>query len=166
MDKLGLNLTSLVAQLINFTILLVVLRLFAYKPILRMLDSRTARIKEGLALAEKAREDAAKGEQEMKAQLNAARQEGQNVLAQAAKLGEQVKEEARVGAKLEAEALMAKAQAEAKREREKTIDELRREFSDIAVLAAEKVINKTLDKKAHERLIEDTLQSSALLKKN
>ncbi len=166
MGDLGINLPTLIAQLVNFIILLVILRLFVYKPLVGMLDNRANRIRESVSLAEKTREEAAKAEQEMRAQMDAARQEGQKVLAQASKLGEQVKEEARGEAKREAEVLMAKAKADAEREREKTLDELRKQFSDIAVLAAEKVIDKTLDKKAHERLIEETLEASPLLKKN
>jgi F-type H+-transporting ATPase subunit b len=165
LDKLGINLPILLAQLINFTILLVVLYVAAYKPILRMLDSRSARIKESMETAQKVKEQAARAEEEVKAQLNEARREGQAAIAQASQLGERVKEEARQEARQEAQGLMAKAKAEIEKEREKAIDELRTEFADIAILAAGRVIKESLDKKAHQRLVQEALEESSLLKK-
>ena len=47
---------------------------------------------------------------------------------------------------------------EIQREREESYNQLRQEFVDLAILAAEKVINKSLDKKAHQQLIEETLK--------
>jgi len=61
-------------------------------------------------------------------------------------------------ARQEAEALIAKARAEIDREREEGFDQLRKEFVDLAMLAAEKVINQSLDKQLHQRLIEETLE--------
>ena len=53
MDELGLNVPVLVAQLVNFFLLLVILRLFLYRPILDMLDRRSQRIREGVEAADK-----------------------------------------------------------------------------------------------------------------
>ena len=64
MDKLGINLGYLVSQIVNFTLLAVLLYFVAYKPILRMLDERSARIKKGLEDAETASRRAAEMEQE------------------------------------------------------------------------------------------------------
>lgn len=162
---LGINLPTLLAQIINFLILLVLLYLVAYKPILRMLDQRSAKIKESLELAELNKEKAARAEEEIKAQLEAARKEGQSVIAQASQIGERVKEEARQEARQEAGALIARARDEIQRERDEAMDELRKEFVDIAILAAGKVINESLDKAKHRRLIEEVLEESSALKK-
>jgi F0F1-type ATP synthase membrane subunit b/b' len=51
-------------------------------------------------------------------------------------------------------------------ERDRIIDDLRREFVDISISAAEKVIKETLDKERHRRLIEETLEESATFKEN
>ena len=165
MEKLGINIPVLLAQLVNFTILLILLYLFAYKPLLKTLDNRSARIKESMDMAQKIKEQAARTEVEVKAQLDAARQEGQAMIAQASQVGERVKEEAKQGARQEAQAVMVRAKAEMDREREKVVDELRKEFADIAILAAGKVIKESLDKKAHERLIQEVLEQSSLKKK-
>jgi len=68
LKSLGINLPSLLAQIINFTILLVVLYLLAYKPLLKILDERRRRIQEGLESAEQAKERLARAEDEVAAQ--------------------------------------------------------------------------------------------------
>ena len=160
MGDLGINLGSLIAFLVTFIVLIVLLRLVAYKPIIKMLDERSARIKESMEQAEAIKEKTAHAEETIKAQIEAGRKEGQAIVAQASQVGERVKEEARAEARQEAEALIAKARAEIDRERIESIDQLRKEFVDLAILAAEKVIDESLDKKAHQRLIEDVLEQS------
>ena len=165
MEGLGINWGLLIAFVVNFIILFVILSLVAYKPIVKMLSERQAKIKESMDLAEKIRQDSAHSEEEIKAYLETARKEGQNVVAQASQIGERLKEEARQSARQEAESLIEKARGEIQREREKSVEELRAEFADIAILAAEKVINETLDKKKHQKIINDVLKESASLKK-
>ncbi len=165
LGSLGINGALLIAFLVNFAILFVILSLFAYKPIVKMLNDRQTKIKESMELAEKIRQDSARSEEEIKSHLETARKEGQNVVAQASQIGERLKEEARQSARQEAESLITKARAEIQREREKSVEDLRAEFADIAILAAEKVINETLDKKKHQKIINDVLKESAALKK-
>ncbi len=63
MDELGLNLPVLIAQVVNFFLLLVLLRIFLYKPILEMLDRRAQRVKEGMEAADESKERASAAEQ-------------------------------------------------------------------------------------------------------
>jgi len=165
MEGLGINLPLLIAFVVNFIVLFVILSFLAYKPITKMLNERQAKIKESMEQAEKIRQDAARSEEEIKAHLEQARKDGQGVIAQATQIGERVKEEAKQGARQEAESLIARARSEIQREREKSTEELRAEFADIAILAAEKVINETLDKKKHRKIINEVLKESATLKK-
>ena len=74
---LGINGPSLIAYLINFVLLLGILTLFAYKPLLRVLDQRSERIRESLEAADRAREEASSSRQAIEGQLNEARREGQ-----------------------------------------------------------------------------------------
>jgi F-type H+-transporting ATPase subunit b len=158
MADLGINLGSLIAFLVTFVILLALLGLVAYKPIIRMLDERSARIKESMEQAEHIKEKSAHAEETIKAQIEAGRKEGQAIVAQASQIAERVKEEARAAARQEAESLIDKARVEIERERVESIDQLRKEFVDLAILAAEKVINESLDREAHQRLIEEVLE--------
>jgi len=162
---LGINLPTLLAQIINFIILFGLLYLVAYKPIMRMLDERSRKIKEGVEQAETMKEQAASADEEVKKQLAAAGKEGQERIARAVRAGEDVKQKARGEAKQEAEALIARARTEIQRERDEAIGELREEFADLTVLAAEKVIDRSLDKEAHRQLIDKVLEESSALKK-
>jgi F-type H+-transporting ATPase subunit b len=162
LKSLGINLPSLLAQLINFTILLVVLYLFAYKPLLKMLDERKRRIQEGLDAAEQAKDHLARAEEEVASQIERSRQEGQALIGQAQQAAARIQEEARQQAHADHDALLARARGEIQLERDSAIAHLRREFADLTITAAEKVINQSLDRRAHQRLIDETLAESAL----
>ncbi len=162
---LGINWHGLFAQIVSFVILVGLLLFVAYKPITKMLDERSNKIKESIDQAEFVKQQVAKTEQMVQEQLAQARKQGQDLIAQASQIGERLKEEARQQAKQDAEAIVARAQTEIRAEREEIIDKLRGEFVDIAILAAEKVINKALDKETHKQLIQQTLEESTKLKK-
>ncbi len=161
---LGINVPTLLAQLINVVILLVVLYFVAYKPVMRMLDERSKRIKDSMEQADAIKEQAARAEEEMKKQLAAANKEGQERIDKSVKAGEEIKEKARQGARQEAEVLIARARDEIKRERDEAIGELRKEVADLTIAAAEKVIDRSLDKKAHRELIDKVMEESDALK--
>jgi F-type H+-transporting ATPase subunit b len=165
MGELGINLGALLAFLISFVILLVLLSVVLYKPVTKMLDERAAKIKESMEQVEHIKKESARAEETVKAQIETGRKEGQAIVAQASQIGEKVKEEARAEARQQAESLIAKARLEIERERQEGFDQLRQEFVDLAILAAEKVINQSLDKKAHQRLIEEVLEEGTGTKK-
>jgi F-type H+-transporting ATPase subunit b len=163
--SLGINMPVLLAQIINFIILFGLLYLVAYKPIMRMLDERSRKIKESMEQTEHIKQQAERAEEEAKKRINAAAKEGQEAVARAVKTGEEVKREAQEQAKQEAEALIVRARSEIQHERDEAIDELREEFADITIEAAGKVIDRTLDKKAHREIIQKVLDESTTLKK-
>ncbi len=165
MEGLGISLPTLVAQIINFAILFGLLYLVAYKPIMRMLDERSRKIRESMEQTEFIKEQAAHAEEEVKKQIEAAGREGQEVIARAVRTGEEVKREAQQEARQEAESLIARARIEIQRERDDAIDELRKEFADLTILAAGKVIDRSLDKEAHRQLIDKVLEESTTLRK-
>jgi len=162
---LGINLPVLLAQVVNVVILLGLLYLVAYKPIMRMLDERSRRIKESMEQADSIKEQAARAEEEVKKQLEAASREGQERIARAVRVGEEVKQKAQQEARQEAEVLISRARTEIQRERDEAIDELRKEVADLTILAAGKVIDRSLDKEAHRQLIDKVLEESTTLKK-
>ncbi|MBE9522705.1 MAG: F0F1 ATP synthase subunit B [Proteobacteria bacterium] len=163
---LGLTLPSFIGQLINFLILLGLLTFFGYKPIRRMLDERSNRIKQSMEQAEATKKEYENARIEVEKQISKGRDEGQSIVGQAAQAGERIKEEARQEARKEAQAIVDRTREELERDRDKIVDELRKEFVDTAILAAEKVISETLDKEKHRSLIEKTLKESAALRRN
>ena len=165
MEGLGINLPTLIAQVINFAILLGLLYLVAYKPIMRMLEERSQKVKESMEQTELIKQQAERAEEEVKKQIKAAGREGQEMIARAVRSGEDTKQKAQQDAKQDAESLIARAQVEIQRERDEAIGELRKEFADLTILAAGKVIDRSLDKKAHRQLIDKVLKESTTLKK-
>jgi F-type H+-transporting ATPase subunit b len=159
-DALGINLPQLIAQIVNFTILLIVLRLLLYKPIMRMLDERKKRISEGLNAAEIARAEAAEAQVNIQAQIDTARREGQEIVGNAQQIATRIQEEARAEAARDRDVALERARAEIQQERDRAISELRTEFAGITVSAAEKVINQSLDEDSHRRIIDETLADS------
>ena len=164
MGDLGMNWHGVLGQFISFGVLIAILIIIGYKPITKMLDERSRRIKGSMDQAEFIKQETAKTEQMVQEQLAQARKQGQDLVAQAEQIGERLKEEARQQAKQDAEAIVARARSEIKAENEEAIAQLRKEFVDVAIQAAEKVINRALDKEAHRQLIEETLRESTDLK--
>ena len=163
--SLGINGSTLIAQLINVIILFGLLYLVAYKPIMRMLDERSNKIKESMENTEYIKQQAERAEKEASKRIEEAAKEGQEAIARAMRTGEEVRQEAQQKAKVEAEALIARARSEIQRERDEAIEQLREGFADITIDAAGKVIDRTLDKKAHRDIIDKVLKESTTLKK-
>lgn len=165
MEGLGINLPTLLAQIINFAILLGLLYLVAYKPIMRMLDERSRKVKESMEQTELIKQQAEHTEEEVKKQLETAGKEGMEIIARAMRSGEEMRQKSVQDAKKDAESLVARARVEIQQERDGAIDELHKEFADLTIMAAEKVIEKSLDKQTHRRLIDKVLEESTTLKK-
>ena len=161
MAELGFHWPSLIVYLVNFTILLVILYLVGYKPILRMLDQRADRVRGNLEEAERIRTESEERQAEMQRQLDQARQEGQALIGQARELADRFREEERQKAREEAESFLAKARGDIERERGNAVEEVRQQFAELAIAAAEQVIERSLDKDAHKEIIEKVLEESS-----
>jgi F-type H+-transporting ATPase subunit b len=160
LEKLGINLGFLISQIVNFTLLAVLLYLVAYKPVLRMLDERTARIKKGLEDAENASQRAAQMEQEFEHKLAEARREGQEIVAQAARMSEKTRQDILEKARQEANEQIEKAKDEITHEREQAMTELRQQVADLSLTISRKVIGATLDENRQRQLIAEFLQEA------
>jgi F-type H+-transporting ATPase subunit b len=166
MTQLGFNLPSLIAYLVNFIVLLGILFFFAYKPLIRLMDQRAERIRESLEAADQARQEAATSREAVEEALNEARQQGQRLLDQTREAAERYRAEEMDRARQEAENFVLRARAEIQRERDAAIEEVRSNFGDLAITAAERVIGRSLDPQAHEDLIAQVLEEGADLRRN
>ena len=106
------------------------------------------------------RQESAQQQEELEKRLDEGRQEGQNLLAQAREMADRYREEEQARARQEAEAMLTRARAEIQRERDEAIEEVRSHFSGLAILAAEQVIERSLDENAHKDIIEKVLEDS------
>ena len=157
MVELGLNVPSLISYLINYVVLLILLGALAYRPLLNALDSRVESIRESLAAADRAREEAATSRSAVEEELNEARREGQRLLDQAREAAERFREEEMGRARQAAEEFSERARADIARERDAAISEVRAAFGDLAITAAERIIRRSVDRQAHQELIDQVL---------
>jgi F-type H+-transporting ATPase subunit b len=160
-----INVGVFISQAISFLVLFGLLYLFGYKPILKMLDERSRRIKESMEQAEAVKEQSIHAEEEVKKQLQLASQQGQDIIARATQSSDEIRAKAQELARKDADALIERARQAISAERSKAIDELRQEFADLTILAAGKVIGESLDKESHRKLIDKVLAESQTLKK-
>ena len=166
MEKLGLNTTWLLAQIVNFGLLLFVLWRFAYKPVLKMLDDRKQKIQASLDYAEQVKRDAANQQKEFEKKLDETRREIQAASAAASQAGEKEREVILAQARDEARKLVEQAKSQIDYERKQMLSDLREEVVRLSMLASQKVIGQSLDEKAHHRLVDEFLKQADTLGKN
>ena len=87
-------------------------------------------------------------------------------MAQAQEISARIQADARTQAQADAEVTLARARNEIQLERDSAIADLRKEFADLTIAAAEKVINQSLDRNAHRRLIDEALAESSFRERN
>lgn len=166
MQGLGIDLSVLLSQLVSFFVLFGLLYLVAYKPLMKMLDERSRRVKESMEQTEYIKEQADLAEKETAKRIEDASKQGQKLIDKAMQAGEEMKLKAKDEAKKEAEMLINKARVEIERERDDAIGELRKEFAGLTIIAAEKVIDHSLDRKIHRQLIDKVLEESIITKED
>jgi F-type H+-transporting ATPase subunit b len=164
LGKLGIVPSSLLVQIVNFGVLFLILYFFAYKRILKMLDDRSQKIKESIDQTEQIKNQAARAEEETKRRIEAGVKEGQDLLGRATRAAEEVRQQSQQRAQDEAQAMIARARGEIQRERDEAVGALRQEFANLTIAAAEKVIDRSLDKKAHREMIDKVLDEAGTFK--
>lgn len=166
MEKLGINTTWLIAQIVNVGLLIFLLWQFAYKPVLKLMNDRKQKIQESLDYAEKVKRDAAAQQKEFEQKLEAARREMAAATAAAAQAGEKEREAILAQAREEARKLVEQAREQIEYERKQMLSELREEIVRLSMLTAQKVIGQSLDENAHRKLVNEFLAQADQLSKN
>ncbi|HOG48239.1 MAG TPA: F0F1 ATP synthase subunit B [Anaerolineae bacterium] len=157
MERLGIDAGVLIAQLVNFFLLLVLLSLVLYRPVTKMLRERSERIAKGLADAELAEKRAAQSEADYQKRQEEARREAQAIVAQAREAAEKERQAILARAQAEAQELRARAEQEIARERREALTALQGQVADLAIDAAGRVLGQAVDTAAHRRLVHDFL---------
>jgi F-type H+-transporting ATPase subunit b len=150
---MNINLT-LFAQMIAFAVFVGFCMKFVWPPIVAALAERKAKIAEGLAAAERGHQEKALGEQRAIVLVKDAKATAADIVAQAQKRATEIVEEAKAEARSESGRVVAAAQAEIDRETNRAREELRERVAALAVAAAEKILRKEIDIKAHQGLVD------------
>ncbi|HAF70216.1 MAG: ATPase, F0 complex, subunit B, bacterial [Acetothermia bacterium 64_32] len=149
---------TFVFNLINFALLLWLLKRLVYRPALRWLDARRAREEERLAKAREAEEAARKLAQEREEALAQANRKAQRILEEAEAQAQKILKEARAEARLQAQHILQEAQASAARAVDEALAELRRSYAELVVLGASQVLEREVRPEDHRRLLSELSQ--------
>lgn len=145
--------------MINFLLLLFILKKVAYKPLLTMMEERRNRIKNDLAKAEADKLAASNMKAEYEKQLSEVRAEAQSILATANKMATETKDEILTQARAEQERLITSARDQIKREQQKAMADIRKDIAGLVMLATTQIIGKNMTDKIDNSVIENVLNS-------
>ena len=143
------------AQILNFLILVAILRALCYKPVVRMIKAREDKIAESLAKADSDVAEAESLKKDYQAQLAEAREKAQAFVDKAEKVAASNRETSLQDTKREIEQMKKAAQAEIQRDRERAADQLKKEIVALSLLAAGKVVEKNMEASENEALVGD-----------
>jgi F-type H+-transporting ATPase subunit b len=160
-ETFGWDLKLFLSQVLSFIIVALLLRAFAYKPILKILHERRERIAEGLANADKIKQQLAEAEQRHQEILTKANAEAQHMIDEARESAGHVAERREQEAIASAEQIMAKAREASALEHERTMAELKRELGRLVVDTTAKVTGKVLNPDDQRRLQEEAARQLA-----
>lgn len=155
-QTLGIYWPKLIAQLINFAIVLFVLWKWAYRPVLTLLEERRARIAESVANADKIKTELAQTEAARSEILNKAHAQANKFIEEARAAAAKLQETESQKAIAAAEQIIAKAREAAEADRNRMVAELRKEIGQLVVKATAAVTGKILTMEDQKRLTEET----------
>lgn len=148
-------------SIVNFLVILYLLRRYLWGPILTVLANRAEKIREGLAMAEAARAERERMKAEVERLLAEARREAQTIAERTTKAAEAAAADIRTQAKAEADRIRERGRDDAKQLHDQALAQLRSELGGMVVLAASRVLGRELDAAKHRALIEQSLDEAA-----
>ncbi len=149
---------TMLYSLFIFIVLFLLLRKFAFGPLMRMMEERQEKIADDIATAEKGRLESQRIMKEQEEALNQAKKDAQQILDNARVTSEKQADNIISAAHEETEKMKKVARAEIEREKEQALEALRAQVGSLSVMLATKVIEKELDEKQQEKLIADYLK--------
>ncbi len=164
-EQLGILWGNLIWQCLAFLVLIVLLYRFAYAPIIKMLDDRANRIRESMEQAESikvANQEAAKKAEHI---ITEAQGQVRDMLAQANQISQRTISAAQSEARELREKLLADAHAQIQTDTQRAKEELQHEVARLAIMAASRVVGKSLDSQDHYRLVDEALAEAEQARK-
>ena len=148
-------------SIVNFLVILYLLRRYLWGPILTVLANRAEKIREGLAMAEAAKIERERMKAEVERLLADARRDAQAIGERMTKAAETAAADIRTQAKTEADRIRERGREDAKQLHDQALAQLRSELAGMVVLAASRVLGRELDADKHRALIEQSLDEAA-----
>lgn len=158
MEKLGIEPSLLVAQIVNFVIIVVFLNVLLYKPILKMLEKRKKKIEEGLDLTEKMRAEWEKMEMKKTKLMNEAKNETIKLIDEAKKQAKAEQQEILEETRKKAEEILEKAKKEIEEQKNMMEKQVRKDAVDIAVALAKRLLSQIMTNDLQHEVIKKHLK--------
>jgi len=148
----------IVWTIVTFVLLVLILRKFAWRPILESLHKREEHVRSSIERAEQARQEGERLLEEHRRQIAQAEQEGHRILTESRTLGEKLKQEIVDKANQQSRRMVEQAKQEIDRDKEAALTALRGEVAGLAIQAASKILGETLDENRHRKLVDTYLK--------
>jgi F-type H+-transporting ATPase subunit b len=146
-------------EVVSFAILFFVLYKYAFPGILSILEEREKKIKDSLDQAERHRSEAERRLKEYEAKLSTAGKEAENILAAAKERAQRLMEENEQRLTAEAERIKGDATREIDQERRKAVQDIRNQTTELALMVAEKVVQRSLTEADHRKFADEALEA-------
>jgi F-type H+-transporting ATPase subunit b len=144
---------TLIGQMITFALLVWFTMTYIWPPLFNALEERKKKIADGLAAAERGREEMDLAQNKAKGVLKDAKDQSSEIVNLAKKRADEIVEQSKDNAKKEGDRLIQAAKAQIEQELQQTKESLRREVSALAVSAAEQILSAEIDKNKHQELV-------------
>lgn len=158
LQQFGVKPILLAGQIVNFLVLLYLLKRFLYKPLLKVLDERKKVIADSLKNADEIEVRLNKITEEREKRLNEASKEGKAIIEESTKAATVIIAEAHEKASLDVKKMLEKAEGVMKLEKDRLHDEIRNELSQLIISGLQKVTGKVLSEKDQKELIERSVK--------
>jgi len=157
-ETFHLDVKLIIAQLVNFIIVMLVLWFGAFKPLSKVMGERTQKIEKSLAQAKEIEDRLTKTDVERENILKRTKSEASLLLEKANKDAEKNKQELAAKTKAEVEKLVAEGKKQLAAEKEKMVAAAKAEVGDLVVEATKKVLGSVLTKEVDKKVIEEALK--------
>ncbi len=155
MEALGINAGFLIAQLVNFGVIILLLAVVAWRPLTRVLDDRAVRVAKQIEDAEVAAKARQNAEAEAEQIIERARREASSFADEARGRGEEAGQGVLAEARAEAEKIVAEAREKAQAERNRQLADMRDQVAGLAIAATRKLVGESLDEKRQRALVSE-----------
>lgn len=154
-----IDIKLILAQLVNFAIVLFVLKRYAYGPVLKMMEERGEKIEKGVADAENAGKKLAEIVEKEKAVLVEARKQAQEIVAKAEAVAVKNKEEIIVEAKAQSEKILADSAKKIEQEKNQMMQEVKGQIAQLVISATGKIVDIKIDENKDSQLIKNAIEN-------
>ena len=150
---------------ILFGFVFLILAKFAWKPLREQLEARENRIRETVEMADQVKTEAVALLEKHREMMDRAKADAQEIISEGREAGERVRQDVADAGKMEAEEFVNRAKKEIDLETKKALDEIRREAVDLSLLAAGKILEKSMDDEDHLKLANQVVDELGTLKR-